>query len=452
MSIQLLTVVCGLGFCVAGSRDAGPKPSNANWPAFRGPAASGIAEGFRTATTWNAEKGEHVLWKTAIPGLAHSSPIVWGDSIFVTTAVSSLPNSPLKIGLYGDGDSADDDSIHQWKVYCVDRRTGKIHWQRTAHSGAPRAKRHMKATQANTTPVTDGKRVIAFFGSEGMYCYDMRGKLLWKKDFGVLEIGPYDAPEMRWGYASSPILFENTVLVECDLLKDSFLAALDVRDGHEIWRTPRDDVATWSTPAVWTDSGRAMMIVNGWKHIGGYDARTGKEIWRMRGGGDIPVPTPVIAHGLIFIANAHGRMSPIYAVRPDATGDITLKEDETSNKYIAWCQPKNGDYLQTPLVYGDYVYSMKSNGVLNCYEALTGKQVYQERLGTGRTGFTSSPVAADGKVYFASEDGDVYVIQAGPQFKVLATNSMGEICMATPGISRGVLYYRTKEHLVAIGR
>ncbi|MCS6859838.1 MAG: PQQ-binding-like beta-propeller repeat protein, partial [Abditibacteriales bacterium] len=353
--------------------------------------------------------------------------------------------------LYGDVTSVNDDTVHQWKVYCLDKRTGKILWERTAHEGVPKIKRHPKSTHANSTTATDGKRVVAFFGSEGLYCYDLNGKLLWKKDLGVLDAGWYVAPAAQWGFASSPVIYENKVIVQCDVQKNAFLAAFDITDGREIWRTARDEVPTWSTPTVHDDGKRAQIIVNGFKHIGGYDLKTGKELWKMRGGGDIPVPTPVVGHGLVFIANAHGFMAPLYAIRLSATGDISLLRDQTANAGVAWSEPRNGAYMQTPLVYGDYVYSCRDNGVVNCYEAKTGKRIYQERLGTGRTGFTASPVAANGKIYFTSEEGDVYVIQAGPTFKVLATNPLGEICLATPAISEGVLFFRTRGHVVAIG-
>jgi outer membrane protein assembly factor BamB len=422
----------------------------ANWPSFRGLNAGGVAEGFPTAASWNVEKSENVLWKTPIPGLAHSSPIIWGDRLFVTTAISGLEKPELKVGLYGSGDSAKDDTSHVWKVFCLDKRTGKVLWERDAAKGVPKLKRHTKATQANSTMATDGKRLVAFFGSEGLYCYDMSGKLLWKKDLGHLQVGPYDAPTLEWGYASSPILHDNRVIVECDVLNGSFLAALDANDGHEVWRTPRDENATWSTPTVYQQDGRKRLAVNGYKCIAGYDFQTGKEVWRMKGGGDIPVPTPVLGHGMIYITNAHGRMAPVYAVKEDAQGDISLQGEETANAGISWSTPREGSYMQTPLVYGDYLYVCRINGILNCYEAKTGKRLYQERLGTGRTGFSSSPVGADGKVYVASEDGDVYVIQAGPEFKLLATNPMGEICMATPAISEGVLYFRTPANVVAI--
>jgi outer membrane protein assembly factor BamB len=421
-----------------------------HWPSFRGVNASGIAEGFPTATEWNVETNRNVRWKTPIPGLAHSSPIVWGDRLFVATAISSKEKPELKIGLYGSGDPADDSTLHEWKVYCLDKKTGKILWERTAHKGVPRLKRHTKATQANSTMATDGRNLVAFFGSEGVFCYDMQGGLRWKKDLGKLHSGPYNAPDLEWGFASSPILYKDRVLIQCDVLKGGFIAALDLKDGAERWRTTRRDVATWSTPTLVEVEGRTQLIVNGWKHIGGYDIETGKETWWMEGGGDIPVPTPVVADGLIYINNAHGRMSPIYAVKATAKGDISLTSDQTANDHIAWSEPRNGAYMQTPLVYGDLVYSCRDNGVINCYEAKTGQVVYKERLGTGRTGFSASPVAADGKVYFTSEEGDIFVVKAGREFKVVSQNPMGEICMATPAISEGVLFFRTQGHVIAV--
>jgi outer membrane protein assembly factor BamB len=446
----LAAAVLSVGLAGAIRADA-PK-RGVDWPSYRGPAASGVAEGFATAESWNAPEKKNIAWSTAIPGLSHASPVVWRDKLYVVSAVSQSGDSKVKIGLYGDGDSADDNGIHEWKLYCLDKRSGKVLWERTACKGAPKSPRHTKATHANCTPATDGKRIVTFFGSEGLYCYDMAGTLVWKKDLGVLDSGPYDAPTLRWGFASSPVIHDNRVYVQCDVLNNGFLACFDLKDGNEMWRTERDDVATWSTPAVFDNGGRPQMVVNGWKHIGGYDGGTGKELWRMAGGGDIPVPTPIIAHGLIYIANAHGKMSPLYAIRPDSSGDISLKEAETSNAGIAWMNPRNGAYLQTPVVYGDLIYSCKSGGIVCCYDAKTGKQHYEERLGTGRTAFTSSPVAADGKVYFTSEEGDVYVLKAGPEFKLLATNPLDEICLSTPAISEGTMYFRTTGHVIAIAR
>jgi outer membrane protein assembly factor BamB len=422
-----------------------------DWPSFRGGNASGIAEGFKTPTSWNVDEKKNILWKTSLSGLGHSSPIVWGNRVFVTTAISGKEKPELKVGLYGNIDPVIDDTPHKFKVYCLDKKSGKILWEQTAYEGVPKVKRHTKATHANSTMTTDGKNVIAFFGSEGLYCYDMNGKLRWKKDFGVLDSGYFQSKEAQWGFASSPVIWGNKVLLQCDVQKGSFVAALDVNNGNEIWRTTRRDVPTWSTPTVCEADGKTQVVLNGWKHIGGYDLETGKETWWMEGGGDIPVPTPVVADGLIYITNAHGRMSPIYAIKASAKGGIDLESGASSNDHIAWSMAREGAYMQTPLVYGDYLYVCRDNGVVSCYEAKTGKRLYQERLGTGRTGFTASSVAADGKLYFTSEEGEIYVVKAGPTFEVLSQNPMGEVCMATPAISEGVLFFRTQGHLVAVG-
>ncbi len=427
------------------------EPRGVHWPSFRGPQASGIAEGYPTPTTWNAETSKNIAWKTRIPGLGHSGPAIWGDHIFVTTAVSEEDDPKLKVGLYGDVRSVNEAVSHRWTVLCLDKRSGGILWEQLAHEGVPKAKRHPKSTHANPTPATDGKHVVTFFGSEGLYCYDVEGKLLWRKDLGMLNSAWYVDPKAQWGFGSSPIIFEGKVIVQCDVLGDSFIAAFDVKGGRELWRTPRDDVATWSTPTVHRGAGRAQVIANGYKHIGGYDVGTGKELWKLLGrGGDIPVPTPVVAHELIFITSAHGAQRPIFAIRTSAAGDVAVPDDETANEGVGWVARRAGNYMQTPIVYGEYLYCCLDNGMLSCYEAKTGKQLYRNRLGRGRTGFSASPVAGDGKLYFASEEGDVYVVKAGPAFELLATNPLGEICMATPAISEGVLFFRTRGHLVAV--
>jgi outer membrane protein assembly factor BamB len=446
-----IRVSCTAAFVVAASSgflaSAGPP---ANWPQFRGRGASGVADG-PAPSTWNAEKSENVRWKTPIPGLAHSSPIVWGDQVFVTTAVATAGEASLRVGLYGDGGSADDDGPQAFRVYCLDRRTGKILWERTACESAPKGRRHTKASHANSTPCTDGQRLIAFFGSQGMFCYNLSGELLWKLDLGVLESGPYNAPGLQWGFASSPIIYRDLVIVQCDVLKQPFIAAYDLKDGRNVWLTPRTDVCTWSTPTVVEGSGRAELIANGFQQSAGYDPLTGKELWTMNGGGDVPVPTPLSAHGLIFLHSAHGPASPIFAIRPGASGDISLERDATSNASIVWSVPRGAPYIPTGVVYGDYLYACKDNGLLTCYEARTGKQLYQQRINDKTSlALTASPVAADGKVYFTSEDGDIFVVKAGPTFELLATNPMGEVCMATPAITDGMIYVRTKGHVYGV--
>ena len=433
--------------------------SGTNWPSFRGPGANGIAEGAPTPTTWSIAKSENVLWKTAIPGLGHSSPIIWGDRVFVTTAVNKAKTAPLKVGLYGDPESAEDNEIQEWKIYCLNRKSGEILWQTTAHEGKPSVARHPKATHANCTMATDGTNVVAFFGSEGLYCYDLNGNLRWKKDLGKLRASPivyndHPAPEMSsldWGFASSPVIYNNRVFVQCDIVSNGFVAAFNLEKGDEIWRTKRDDTGTWSTPNICATAPKPQLVVNGWKHMGGYDLNTGEEIWRLAGGGDCPVPTPVMWKGLIFIMSAHGPRSPIFAVRENATGDISLRDGAATNAEIAWSTPRGGSYMETPLIYGDNLYSCQTTGVLSCFDAATGNAIYKERLGSGDDGFTSSPVASPGKLYFASEQGTIYVVKPGKEFNVLATNKMDEVCMATPAISGGTIFVRTAGHVVAIG-
>ncbi len=419
-----------------------------NWPGFRGHNADGIAENYSTPVFWNLDSSKNIKWKIEIPGLGHSSPIVWGDKLFITTAISGMENPELKVGLYGSIEPVEDETVHQWKVFCLDKNSGKIFWEQTSFTGIPKVKRHPKATHANSTPVTDGKYVVAFYGSEGLYCYDMDGKLIWQKDFGVLDSGYFRELSAQWGFASSPIIHDGVVVVQCDVQENSFLAALDIKNGKEIWRTLRDEYPTWGTPTISTQKNKTQIIVNGFKHIGGYDFKTGKEIWKISGGGDIPVPTPIIAFDMVFINSAHGRMSPIYAIKLDAEGDISLKGEDSSNDYIKWSVRRGGAYMQTPLVYGDYLYNLAGNGLLSCFRAKTGEVIYKEKVGQ-MDSFSASGVAADGKLYFPSEKGNVYVVKAGTKFELLSTNNMNDVCMATPAISEGVVFVRTHHYLVA---
>lgn len=421
-----------------------------HWPSFRGPNASGVADGFPTATTWNIDTGDNIRWKTAIPGLGHSSPIIWGDRIFLTTAVPASGEAYLKVGLYGDGDSVKDDAPQSWRILCLDKKSGKILWEKEAHQGTPKIKRHPKASHANSTPATDGSHLVAFFGSEGLYTFDLDGNLKWSRNLGVLDAGAPGAPDYQWGFASSPIIHDGKVIVQCDVQGDSFLAAFNLADGTELWRAPRDEDPTWSTPTVCASAAHTQVVCNGYKRIGGYDLATGKELWWMKGGGDVPVPTPVVAHDLIYITNAHGSESPIYAIRPAAEGDITLPAIGESNTHIAWSKSRRGNYMQTPLVYRDHLYMCKDNGIFTIYHAQSGEQTARRRIGGGKTGFTASMIAADGKVYVTSEEGDVYVLQAGPEFKLLSTNALGDLTMATPAASEGALFFRTQKSLIAV--
>lgn len=420
----------------------------ADWPQFRGVAASGLGTG-TPPVEWNGESGKNIRWKAAVPGLGHSSPVIWGGRIFLTSAVPARGDSALKLGLYGDIAPVEGEGVQNFQVFCFDAESGKMLWQRTAVSGQPKIKRHPKATHANATPATDGKHLVVSFGSEGLYTYDLNGKLLWKKDLGVLDSGYFKAPEAQWGFSSSPVIHDGKVIVQADVQKDSFLAAFDVKTGKELWRTKREDVPTFSTPAVapYTASGESkQVVVNGWKHIGGYDLKTGKPLWRMPGAGDIPVPTPVYADGLIVITNAHGPGRPIYAVRTDAQGDL-----EKDRAAVAWQHDRAGNYMQTPLIAGGVAYFCFDNGVFSAYQLKTGERLFQQRLGAGSAGFTSSPVAAGGQLYITNEDGRSFVLEQGAAYKLVAENELGETVMASPAVADGVLYLRGRSHLFAIG-
>jgi len=420
-----------------------------NWPSFRGPGASGVVEG-KAPQMWDATKGVNIVWKTEIPGLAHSSPVIWGDHVYVTTAVSSDAKAVFRHGLYGDVDPSPDVSKHSWRIYCLDKRSGKIIWKRVAHEGVPKTKRHPKSSQASSTPATDGKHVVAFFGSEGIYTYDADGKLLWKQDLGSLNAGWFYDPDYEWGIGSSPIIYKNLVIVQCDIQKNSFVAAYDLNDGHRVWLTPREEIPSWGTPTVYEGQPRAELITHATKFIRAYDPITGKELWRLSGNSEVTTPTPFVAHNLIYITNGYRVIQPIYAIRAGGSGDITLKDGQESSDFIAWSKKRGGPYMSTPVVYGDHLYVCSTQGIIACYNAKTGERLYQQRLGEGGA-YTASPVAADGKVYFTSEDGDVFVVKAGPKYELLATNPIGEVCMASPAISEGMIFVRAEHHVFAIG-
>jgi outer membrane protein assembly factor BamB len=420
-----------------------------DWPQFRGVGASGVADGQFPPTSWDVKTGRNVRWKTPIPGLGHSCPVVVGDRVYVTTAVSGDPKATLKPGQYGNVDSVADNTEHTWKVICIDKQTGKIFWEQTASTGVPKVKRHLKSTHANPTPAADGERVVVSFGSEGLYCYGRDGTLFWKRDLGALDSGWFYDAEYQWGFGSSPVLWRGMVIVQCDAGKDSFLAAYDLNDGREVWKTPREEIPSWGTPTVIETPGGAELVTNGSKFARGYDPTTGMEIWRLGRHSEITVPTPFLANGLIILADGYRPVQPIYAVRPGARGDISLKEGETQSEHIAWSKAKGGPYLPTPIAYGEHLYVCPNGGVIGCYELSTGKQVYSHRIAGG---YTASPVAAEGRLYCTSEEGFVRVIKTGPKFELLAANAMGETCMSTPAISDGMLFVRTERHLYALGR
>jgi outer membrane protein assembly factor BamB len=436
---------------------AAPKEGDAkvatamNWPQFRGPDATGVADGQHPPTNWDVKVGTNLKWKTPIPGLGHSCPIVWGDRVFLTTAISSGdPNPKIRTGNYGDVASVNDTSKHTWQVLCLDRETGKILWTKTAFEGTPKIKRHLKGSQANCTPATDGKRVVACFGSEGLYCYDFEGKQLWKRDLSAIDSSFAIDQEYEWGFGSSPVIHDGLAILQFDLSHDSFLAAYNLDDGSRVWSTPRDEIPSWSTPTVWKNSTRTEIVTNAAQYARGYDPPTGKELWRLAKKSEVTIPTPVPAGDRVFVVSGNRPIQPIFAIKPGATGDISLKDGQTSNEFVAWGKMRGGPYMPTPIVYGPHLYVCSNAGVLTCYEAATGKEVYRERI--GGTSYTASPVAADGRLYFTSEQGEVRVVKAGPEFALLAVNEMGDPCMTVPAISDGALFVRSQHFLFALGR
>jgi outer membrane protein assembly factor BamB len=337
-------------------------------------------------------------------------------------------------------------------IYALDKRTGKILWERTAHQGVPLDKRHIKATYANSSPATDGRIVVAWFGSQGVHAYDVNGRFLWKVDLGRLDLGAYDIPTYEWGSASSPIIWNNLVILQCDTQDDSFMLALDAGTGKTVWKTERDEIPSWGTPTVAVTSSGPELVANASNYIRGYDPRTGKELWRLGRSSKITAPTPVFSDGMFVVASGRGPERPIFVVRAGARGDLTLPEGKTTSEAIAWSRTGRGSYMPTPLVYDGILYVLANNGLLDAYDLRTGEEIYRQRLPLIGSGFSASPVAADGKLYLSNEDGEMLVVAAGRNFNHIATNSMGEMLMATPALSDGVMYVRSSKSLFAIGR
>ncbi|GAB5513245.1 outer membrane protein assembly factor BamB family protein [Rhodopirellula baltica] len=426
--------------------------STTDWPSFRGPGNRGVAAGASILTEWNAdpeaEQTDGVAWETHVPGLGHSSPVVSGDRVFLLTAVPDDGETELNIAAGGNIDAAKDSGAYSWIVLCYDKKTGKVLWQHTAHHGEPKATRHSKATHANSSVCVSGDRVVACFGSEGLYCYDLDGNQIWERDLGVVDVSKYG---IGWGYASSPAIHGDRVAVICDDPDHPFVTVLQLSDGEEIWRSDRTEVCerSWGSPLIHEADGVTQMVINGWPWIVSYDFGTGEELWRLEGGGDNPIPTPFVSNGWIYITNAHGGKAPIYVIEPDARGTLSLDSEEESSA-IVWSVERGGSYMSTPVVAGDFLYLGNSNGVVRCFHAETGEKAFQERLGK-EAGVIASLVTADGNVYCASENGTVYVLKSGPELDVVAENPMGEPCFATPAISGDKLFIRTTKRLVAIG-
>jgi outer membrane protein assembly factor BamB len=421
------------------------------WSAYRGRLSSGVLDNANLPESFDLGKMINIRWKTEIPGLGLSSPVIWGNKIFITSAISEADRAGFKPGLYGDIAPVKDSSIHEWKVFCIDKYSGKMIWEKTSYKGIPKMKRHPKSTHANTSVATDGRYVVAFFGSEGLFCYDMDGNLVWQKNFGLLKSVFFMVKTAEWEFASSPIIYNGVLIIQCDVLENSFVAAYNIKTGKELWKTQRDEYPGWCTPNIYTYSGKTYVALNGYKNRGGYDFETGKQVWKMSGGGDIQIPTPIVGNDMIYFNSAHGRSSPIIAIKTNAVGDITLKETETSNEYIKWSLPRGGSYMHTLLLYNNHLYNVNWNGAFICMDPLTGKEIYNIKLGETRS-FIASPVASDGKIYVVDEEGTVYIVHDGDSFNLLAEIPLNDICLTAPAITDGMIIFRTQKYLIAAGK
>ena len=433
------------------SDPAAPRSVPINWPSFRGVNGAGVGDGQGVVGEWDVTTGRNIKWKTAIPGLGTSSPIVWGSRVIVVSAASD-EDKTFRTGLTGDIRPIDSLPTHTFSVYALDHATGKIVWRQDAFVGAPITKRHFKSSQANATPATNGTHIVAVFGSIGlMVCYDMEGRLMWKKDIGPLDSGWFLDPSYQWGHSSSPIIYKSTVILQADQSRGSFIAAFDLGSGRELWRTARpDEVSTWATPAIISGPKGDELVTNGTK-VRGYQPNTGALLWTLAPNSEIAIGTPVVYRDLAIVTAGYPPVRPVYAVRAGARGDISLPPGKSASDAIAWSHDRDGTYISSPVVYRDQLYTLNNNGILTAYDATSGERLYRARVGGGGA-FTASPVASDGKLFLAGEDGDVFVIQAGREYRELGRYPMNEVVMASPAISNGLLLVRTLGHVWAIGR
>ncbi len=425
------------------------KPVKGPWSSFRGPRGDGIADGAHLPVRWDVPKGEKVAWRVEIPGLGLSSPVTDGRHVFLTTAIGAAGNTDLELGHYGDSSSVDDDSEHRWQVLAYDLESGRQLWQQTAGQAKPGSKRHLKSSQANSTPATDGRHVVAVFPTAGLVVYGAEdGRPIWRADLGALPSGPYGGV-VEWGFASSPILWQDQVILQADIHGGAFVAAWDVESGRQLWRVPRQEIPTWSTPIV-VESDRGPELVTNGTTIRGYDPRDGRELWWLTPNSEVIVSSPVAGRDLIYVTGGYPPARPVYALRPGSQGNLSLAAGATSNRAIAWSKNRGGVYIPTPLLYQGRLYLIHGQGRIEVLDADHGERVYRARLSAGGT-VSGSPIAADGRIYVPTEEGQIYVVETGPDYRELAINPMGEPVLTTPAVSAGRLFIRGTRHLIALG-
>jgi len=421
-------------------------PATLNWPQFRGPGSVGVAQGAGLPEKWSAT--ENVAWKAKIPGLGWSSPVVWGHKVFLTTAVNAGTTERPKKGLYFGGErSAPPETEHEWKVLCLDLLTGKTLWEQRAHKGKPQTSIHIKNSYASETPVTDGERLYVLFGNVGLFCYDLEGKSLWSK-----EVAP-EPTRLDWGPAASPVLHEGRLYVVNDNQSESYLMALDGATGKELWKVKRDEKSNWATPFVWQNDKRTEIVTPGTSRVRGYDLE-GHELWTLKGMSSITIATPYAVDGLLYVSSGYviDPFRPLYAIKPGAEGDISLKGKETSNKFIEWSNRSAGPYNPTTLVYKGRLYVLYDQGMLEVYDARTGKPIIPRKRLPRTRGFTASPWAYNDRVFLINEDGLTLVLKAGDEFELLHTNSLSDddMTLATPAVADNRLLIRTAARVYCI--
>jgi len=421
-----------------------------NWPMFRGGFSRGTSDNINLPLEWDSKKGKNIEWKVKVPGLGWSSPVVHSGRIYLTTAVSEGEIEPRKPGLYFGGDRKEPiKHMHHFLVLCLDIESGDYLWQREVLASRPLTPIHIKNSYAAETPVTDGERVYAYFGSHGLYCLDKTGKKLWEKMFK-----PY---EMRngWGTGASPIIEGDQLIIVNDNMEESWLAGFNKITGKKLWKTKREEPSNWSTPFVWKHNGISELILTGRNQTRSYDL-VGNERWRLKWKSrtSIVIPTPFEAHGLLYIASGYvgDREKHVYAIKPGAKNDISLKPGETKNDFIAWYDKRAAPYNPSPLVYGDEFYSLFDFGFLACRDARTGSVYFdKERINPDKSiGFTASPWAYRGHVFALSEAGDTYVFLAGKEYKLVRVNYTGGMSMANPALAADRLILRNQNHLFSI--
>jgi len=424
---------------------ASPIVAAQDWPRFRGSEAGVAADDPALPETWSTT--ENVVWVRPIPGIGWSSPVVWGDHIFVSTVINTAQQEPPKPGFYL-GDWPASTAPHRWMVYDIDFRTGDVRWEREVSRAAPGRAKHLKNSYASETAVTDGERVYFYFGNLGIFAFDFSGKPVWS-----VPIGPFKTRN-NWGTGASPVLHRDRLYIVNDNDEQSFVAAYDTRTGARVWKVDRQEGTNWTTPFVWENELRTELVTAGSDRVRSYDL-SGTLLWELSGMSTISIPTPFARHGLLYISSGYvaDPLRPAYAIRPGASGDISLKPGETSNEFIVWSLPTGASYNPTPIVYGDQYYTLFDRGFFTSHDARTGKEIYgRQRITAEASGFTASPWAYNGKIFAMSEEGDTYVIQAGPGFKVLGKNSLNEMTLATPAVSRGSLIVRTASKLYRISK